>query len=209
VYGAEFLGAARLDLEYPSDRFDVTGVDAGQIEPNWLELHEAGAGRMSIGLIHLGRESVALGPGGTTYLPLVVHLELRTGQTGGGEMRFTGGDFAGPDGVSLASGARPVTIPLGSDETVALGAAYPNPLRREAHFALTLASAGEVDIAVFDLAGRRIATVYKGRMQAGTRLFTWQRTRDDGREVASGVYFYRATAADHVVSRKLMVLSRE
>jgi hypothetical protein len=98
---------------------------------------------------------------------------------------------------------------LGNGETVALGPAYPNPLRREAQFALTLATAEDVDLAVFDLAGRRIATVYKGRMLAGTRLFTWQRTRDGGRGVASGVYFYRATAGDHVVSRKLMVLSRE
>jgi len=97
----------------------------------------------------------------------------------------------------------------GADETIALGAASPNPLRTTTHFALTVSSASDVDLAVFDLAGRRIATVYKGRMQAGTRDFSWNRTRDDGRTVGSGVYFYRATSVGHVVSRKLMVLARE
>ena len=76
-------------------------------------------------------------------------------------------------------------------------------------FALTLATEGDVDVAVFDLAGRRVATVFHGRVPAGTREFTWQRTGDDGRSIASGMYFYRAVAAGKVVSRKLMVLSRE
>ena len=82
-------------------------------------------------------------------------------------------------------------------------------MRTTTHFAMTLRNAGDVDLAVFDLAGRRIATVYKGLMLAGTRDFSWNRTRDDGRNVESGVYFYRATVGGHVVSRKLMVLSRE
>jgi len=67
----------------------------------------------------------------------------------------------------------------------------------------------ELDVAVYDLLGRKVATLFKGRAAAGTRDFAWQRTRDDGAAVTSGIYFYRASANGEVASGKVLVLSRQ
>jgi len=45
-------------------------------------------------------------------------------------------------------------------------------------------------VSVFDLAGRRVATIYRGFAVAGTRDMVWNRTRDDGTVAPSGLYFY-------------------
>ncbi|HEY3215667.1 MAG TPA: FlgD immunoglobulin-like domain containing protein [Candidatus Eisenbacteria bacterium] len=201
IDGVDRLGAARLALRFPSDRFDVRGVDVPAGMSEWLDLHAVDGSELRIGLIRVGTQEAARGS-----LPLTVHLTLRAGQTPGGELRLENGDFSGPDGVALEVNLVPTTLPIGAGSRVSLSAAQPNPFRRETRFSLTLPSAGDVELAVHDLAGRRIATLFRGRFEAGTRGFRWQGTDDGGQPVRGGVYFLRGRVAGVEVTRKVILL---
>jgi len=72
-------------------------------------------------------------------------------------------------------------------------AIFPNPAHSQ-HLNFSLPSAAQVDLAVFDLLGRRVATIVKGEMQAGSYEKSWAGTDDNGNKVHSGVYFYRLRA---------------
>jgi hypothetical protein len=79
----------------------------------------------------------------------------------------------------------------------ALEPSYPNPAKTEAHiaFSLPLGVAGEYEVAVYDISGRKVRTVAAGASAAGRREVVWNLTDDAGRRVAPGVYLYRLTAS--------------
>ncbi len=66
----------------------------------------------------------------------------------------------------------------------------PNPARR-ATFSVTLPQAADIEIGIFDVAGRQVASLVKARMPAGSFSREWAGADDAGREVGAGVYFAR------------------
>ena len=61
-------------------------------------------------------------------------------------------------------------------------------------------------MAVFNLAGQRVVTLVEGMRRAGTYAVHWDGRNADGRNLASGIYFYRLSAAERVEARKLLLL---
>jgi flagellar hook assembly protein FlgD len=82
-------------------------------------------------------------------------------------------------------------------------------LSRETRFELTTSASANVDLGIFDLSGRRVATIHRGALEAGPHSFRWDGTASGGGRVPSGVYFYRAQTASTSATRKLVVLDRE
>jgi hypothetical protein len=72
-------------------------------------------------------------------------------------------------------------------------AVFPNPAHTQ-HVNFSLPTAAHVDLAVFDLLGRRVATIVNGQMPAGTYQKSWNGADDSGNKVRAGVYFYRLRA---------------
>jgi hypothetical protein len=66
---------------------------------------------------------------------------------------------------------------------------HPNPGRSSMHFAVDTDAVGEVRVSIFDVAGRCVAELEAGRHAAGSFSLAWDRRDNDGRLVASGVYF--------------------
>ncbi len=109
----------------------------------------------------------------------------------GGERYFSPGfELSASDGV----------IP---GVTSSLGFCYPNPAEDSVSFPFFLATPGQVELMVYDLAGRRVSTVTNEELTAGHHEVTWQ--LDD--KLPSGVYLYTLTSADYQSTRRL-VLSR-
>ncbi|MBI3195343.1 MAG: T9SS type A sorting domain-containing protein [Ignavibacteriae bacterium] len=97
--------------------------------------------------------------------------------------------------VFLSPGIAPMTEPLkfipGSlDETpttFALSQNYPNPFNPNTNFGFRIATFGLVNLKVYDMIGREVATVVDNQtMEEGEYEFSF-----DGSSLASGVYFYR------------------
>jgi flagellar hook assembly protein FlgD len=63
-----------------------------------------------------------------------------------------------------------------------------------------------VELAVFDVAGRRVATLVAGDIGPGTHEAVWNGKNDRGEDVASGVYFCRLQALGEEHSRKMVLM---
>ncbi len=91
--------------------------------------------------------------------------------------------------------------------TLALRAANPNPFRDRTRIDYSLPARGPATVGVFDIAGRRVATLFDGVAEAGPHSATWDGRAADGRLAASGVYQCVLRTDAGVQTRKL-VLSR-
>jgi flagellar hook assembly protein FlgD len=69
-----------------------------------------------------------------------------------------------------------------------------------------LPKASDVEIAVFDAPGRRLAVVDRGRKAAGENACRWDGRDASGRLVQSGVYFLRLRASSGEAVRKMVVV---
>jgi hypothetical protein len=78
---------------------------------------------------------------------------------------------------------------------------YPNPLRRQATVAYTLPEAADVQIAVYDMLGRRVSVLENGQREAGRHHVTL-----DGDRLASGVYFGRLQVGEKTLTQKITVV---
>ncbi len=78
---------------------------------------------------------------------------------------------------------------------------YPNPFNPATNIAFRLPVTSHVTLEVFDLTGRRIATLVDGSRHAGSHTVTW-----DASELASGVYLYRLQAGDYRQTRSMMLM---
>lgn len=88
----------------------------------------------------------------------------------------------------------------------------PNPGRGATRVTLFSAarpgSAMFTDASLFDLQGRRVATLYQGTLVPGRTAVEWSGRGRDGRDVAGGIYLLRVTAADGRAFVTKMVRSR-
>ncbi|MCD4829859.1 MAG: M6 family metalloprotease domain-containing protein [Candidatus Cloacimonetes bacterium] len=82
----------------------------------------------------------------------------------------------------------------------------PNPFNPETTVSYELATASNVKLDVFDVRGRRVATLVTGNMPAGRHEALWQGRDTQGHAVSSGVYFYRLTVNGCTVATRKMLL---
>ncbi len=69
--------------------------------------------------------------------------------------------------------------------------AAPNPFGRSSHLSFGLTQQAFVDLAVFDSAGRRVATIVAGRLPAGPHQRIWNGETATGGRAAAGLYLMR------------------
>ena len=85
-------------------------------------------------------------------------------------------------------------------------AVHPNPFNPTTTIEYSVPSAGHVTLSVYDLAGRRVATLVEGELPPGPNEVTWDGTTDAGTRAASGVYFVRLTTETTEATGRLVLL---
>jgi len=83
---------------------------------------------------------------------------------------------------------------------------YPNPFNPKTRIDFALDRPGNVDIYVFDLAGRRIATLQQGELGVGEHHVNWNGQADNGFPAPAGQYRYLLKTASGQVSRSMVLL---
>lgn len=91
----------------------------------------------------------------------------------------------------------------GSPLRLLLGPARPNPADSRVTFAFELPTEVEVEIGIFDAAGRRIRSLQSASMSAGRYTAAWDGLDDAGRAVAPGIYFCELRAGGERLSRSV------
>ena len=83
---------------------------------------------------------------------------------------------------------------------------HPNPFHDATTIAYTLDHAAPVDLAVYDVQGRRVRTLTNALRQPGEHTVRWDGRDDDGARAAGGVYFLRLLVAGTVAASRQLVL---
>ena len=107
--------------------------------------------------------------------------------------------------VAHVHGSAPPPPPIDSS-TAGMSSSHPNPFRDQNSFSVSLDQAQAVDVAVFDLLGRRVTTIHHGVLPQGTSSLAWNGRRQDGSRAPGGIYFYRVTLQDRVIHRQVVLL---
>lgn len=89
---------------------------------------------------------------------------------------------------------------------VTLEPCAPNPFNPMTQIRFSLPDPGLVDLAIFDIGGRRVRTLVSGRVSAGVHRAIWDGRNDASRSVASGTYFCQLLAAGQRFSTRLVLI---
>ncbi len=90
----------------------------------------------------------------------------------------------------------------------ALGPAVPNPFNPRTTLSFVIDGSGPmpVDLAIYDLRGRRVATLLARPLTVGRHEAVWEGVDDRGRRVAAGTYICSLRCCGQVVSRPLSLI---
>lgn len=92
-------------------------------------------------------------------------------------------------------------LPSEGPESFKLYNNYPNPFNPSTNIKFDVAKTGIVKLEVYDLLGRKVATLFDGKKSVGTHTLTF-----DASSLSSGVYFTRFTAGNTVQVKKMTLL---
>jgi hypothetical protein len=109
---------------------------------------------------------------------------------------------SGMCGLGLVNDVAPTSSPTGA---FVMNAPWPNPSARATTVVFRLPSAAAVRVEVFDVAGRRVASILDAqRLREGEHQATWDGRDASGRRAATGIYQIRVTAGDALAVRRVV-----
>jgi Secretion system C-terminal sorting domain len=107
-------------------------------------------------------------------------------------------EFSSESAINRQLSVAAKTIPT----DFSLEAPYPNPFNAETRFSITLPQPSELSVVVYDIQGRVVATLASNETRAaGTHNFTL-----NGSDLASGLYFVKATVPSQMNEIRKLVL---
>ncbi len=89
---------------------------------------------------------------------------------------------------------------------VALRQNYPNPFNPSTRIEFALERPGNVDLSVYDVAGRLVKTLHHGPMSEGDHYVNWNGTTTSGSAAPAGHYSYVLRTADGQTSRSMILV---
>jgi flagellar hook capping protein FlgD len=137
-------------------------------------------------------------------LTAIIRQETKT-------LAIFGGSGAGSGKVTISDAVvnklvLKLTEGLALPKEFALSQNYPNPFNPTTHFNVDIPKLSEVFITVYDVLGRKIATLMSGEQEAGYHTVEWDSKDSHGLTVPSGMYVVRMTAGEFTSVRKVLLM---
>ncbi|MEJ2634930.1 MAG: T9SS type A sorting domain-containing protein [Calditrichia bacterium] len=83
---------------------------------------------------------------------------------------------------------------------------YPNPFNPVTNIHFTVPSRGQVSLAVYNVLGQRIRTLFNNIVSPGNYQVRWNGRDDHGVQMGSGIYFYRLEGKNFSMTRKMILI---
>ena len=119
-----------------------------------------------------------------------------------GSGHYTGSGYLSPGSPTPVEDQEPEILPASFE----LFQNYPNPFNPATIIEYSLPKRSDVNISIYNILGQKTKNLVSGEYGAGIWQVVWDGTDSDGRQVASGIYFYRIKASVFVMSRKMLML---
>jgi hypothetical protein len=87
-----------------------------------------------------------------------------------------------------------------------LGQNFPNPFNATTTILFSLPAATVVTLDIFNNSGQRVRELLNSELEPGTWVVKWDGQDAQGRDLASGVYFYRLQTAGYTQTRQMVLL---
>lgn len=192
-----------------TSEFDVAQVDVSSVRLEGIEPLSRGGGPRSVdvaGPTINGDDCGCMGAGPDGTIDLMMHfsrLEIAAvippGKPGDELVLTLSGKLL--DGSMFEARDCIVFVGPSAVPGARLGAAFPNPFNPVTRISYVLPDQGHTMLAVYDVRGRRVATLVDAVMSSGEHTVTW-----NAKGIASGVYFYRLTAGDFSETCRMVLL---
>lgn len=122
-------------------------------------------------------------------------------QDGGGNSVFEGYVLPIRATIDLVGGSTDTELDASLPRMLTLQQNYPNPFNPSTNVRFSLPSTSDVQVQVFDLLGRNVATLVNGTLPAGQHEVTF-----DASDLTSGLYLYTITAGSQRISRTMTLI---
>ncbi len=139
-----------------------------------------------------GFNRVRIGSGNAPNQCECIYDEIRLGQT-----------F---EGLTMPDTATAVNAEKNIVSSFELYPNYPNPFNPETVIRYSLDKTQKVQLAVYDLTGRKIRTLTNGIKSQGLHSVSWNGCDDKERAVSSGVYMYKLISEEKTQARRMMLI---
>jgi hypothetical protein len=94
----------------------------------------------------------------------------------------------------------------GSGLALMLNQNHPNPFNPSTTISFSVPKAGQGELAVFNVRGQKVRVLRDGHFAAGSDSIVWDGRNDDGRQVSSGMYFYRLSVGGESQTKRMVML---
>ncbi len=139
-------------------------------------------------------------------------LDILQGESVSGPWRMRVADYAYDDVGVLHSWGLHIAMPVLSTSAelppavFELSGNWPNPFNPSTSLAFSLSDPARTRLDIFDIRGRRLATLLDESLAAGTYSVVWHGTDQKGRALSSGVYFARLRSGEREAVHKMLLL---
>ena len=107
-------------------------------------------------------------------------------------------------GLKFKTKSSPVSA-IQNQELAHIKAAYPNPFSQSTTIEYKLSSSENVEIAIFNLKGQKVNTLFTGKQSAGNYKVIWNGTNSTGAKMHNGVYFMNVNIGGDAETQKLIL----
>ena len=83
---------------------------------------------------------------------------------------------------------------------------YPNPFNPETTIMFSIPQKSKVELIVYNIRGQKVRTLVDNMCKEGINTITWNGTNDSGKQVGTGVYFYKLNVNGKAIKTKKMLL---
>ncbi|MFQ5628846.1 MAG: FlgD immunoglobulin-like domain containing protein, partial [bacterium] len=83
---------------------------------------------------------------------------------------------------------------------------YPNPFNPSTTINYSVDRAGQVELTIYDLLGRKIRTLVQANKPAGEYSAFWDGRDDAGNQMVSGSYYYKLRVGKHISTKRMLLL---
>ncbi len=83
---------------------------------------------------------------------------------------------------------------------------YPNPFNPKTNIKFTTAENAQVNVKIYNAKGQLIKNLVNGNLEKGVHNIVWNGKDNAGKNVSSGIYFYKISMPDYQKTKKMLLL---